>query len=89
MEAASGMENLRSSPAIRYLATILITLLLAIPAMPVELFRYRGAANDGGTLEYILESDEQDVPKTVSKAKAAESAADFVTTFYHAQIGAL
>ena len=89
MEAASGMENLRSSPAIRYLATILITLLLAIPAMPVELFRYRGAANDGGTLEYIFESDEQDVPKTVSKAKAAESAADFVTTFYHAQIGAL
>ena len=48
--------------------------------MPVELFRYRGAANDGGTLEYIFESDEH-VPKTVSKEKAAEIAADFVTTF--------
>ena len=44
---------------------------------------------DGGTLEYIFETNLQDVPKTVSKAKAAESAADFVTTFYHAQIGAL
>jgi hypothetical protein len=27
-----------------YLATILIALLLAVPAMSVELFRYRGAA---------------------------------------------
>ena len=44
---------------------------------------------DGGTLEYIFETDAQDVPKTVSKEKAAEIAADFVTTFYHAQIGAL
>jgi hypothetical protein len=44
---------------------------------------------DGGTIEYIFETDEQDVPKTVSKERAAEIAADFVTTFYHAQIGAL
>jgi hypothetical protein len=73
----------------RYLAAILITFLLAVPAMSVELFRYRGAAMDGGTLEYIFETDEQDVPKTVSKEKAAEIGADFVTTFYHAQIGAL
>jgi hypothetical protein len=28
-------------------ATILITVLLAAPAMSVELFRYRGAAKDG------------------------------------------
>ena len=73
----------------RYLAAILITILLSLPAMSVEVFRYRGAAMDGGTLEYIFETDEQDVPKTVSKEKAAEIAADFVTTFYHAQIGAL
>ena len=38
---------------------------------------------DGGTLEYIFETDEQDVPKTVSKEKAAEIAADFMTTFDH------
>ena len=39
------------------LATILITLLLAVPAISVELFRYRGAAKDGGTLEYVFEAD--------------------------------
>jgi hypothetical protein len=36
-----------------YLASILITLLLAVLAMSVELFRYRGAARDGVTLEWI------------------------------------
>src|SRR6266481_8990791 len=36
-------------------------LLLATPAMSVELFRYRGAAPDGGTLEYVFESEEQNV----------------------------
>ena len=39
-----------------YFATILITFLLAVPAMSVELFRYRGAAMDGGTLEHIFET---------------------------------
>jgi hypothetical protein len=34
-----------------YLATILISLLLEVPAIFTELFRYRGAAKDGGTLE--------------------------------------
>ena len=47
-----------------YFATILITFLLAVPAMSLELFRYRGAAMDGGTLEYIFETDEQDVART-------------------------
>jgi hypothetical protein len=32
-------------------------LMLAIPAYAVELFRYRGTAKDGGTLEYIFETD--------------------------------
>jgi hypothetical protein len=41
-----------------YLATILITLLLSVPAMSVELFRYRGAAKDGGTLEYVFDAGE-------------------------------
>ena len=72
-----------------YLATILITLLLAAPAMSVELFRYRGAAKDGGTLEYVFEAGEQNSPNAVTKEKAAEIAADFMTTFYHVQVGAL
>jgi hypothetical protein len=69
----------------RYLATLLITLLLAAPAMSVELFRYRGAAKDGGTLEYTFEAGEQNSPNAVTKEKAAEIAADFMTTFYPVQ----
>jgi hypothetical protein len=72
-----------------YISTLLITLLLAAPAMGVELFRYRGAARDGGTLEYVFETDEKDLPKTVAKEKVAEIAADFMSVFYHIQIGAL
>jgi len=58
-----------------YLAKILITILLAVPAMSVELFRYGGAAKDGGTLEDAFETDEQNVPQSVTKEKVAEIAA--------------
>jgi hypothetical protein len=71
------------------LVALLLTLMLAISAKSVELFRYRGAAKDGGTLEYVFETDGVDVPKTVSEEKVAEIAADFMTTFYHVQIGTL
>jgi hypothetical protein len=74
---------------VRYLATILISLLLTVPAISVELFRYRGAAKDGGTLEYFFEVGEQHSPNAVTKEKAAEIAADFMTTFYHVQGGAM
>jgi hypothetical protein len=73
----------------RYLATGLVTLLLSLPALSVELFRYRGAAKDGGTLEYVFQAGEQNSPNAVTKEKAAEIAADFMTTFYHVQVGAL
>jgi hypothetical protein len=72
-----------------HFASILLALLLAIPAMSVELFRYRGAAKDGGTLEFVFEADEQTSSNAVTKEKVAEIAADFMTTFYHVQIGAL
>ena len=75
--------------AVRYLAPVIVALMLSVPAMSVELFRYRGAAKNGGTLEYVFETDGQDVPQTVTKEKVAEIAADFMTTFYHIQIGAL
>jgi hypothetical protein len=70
---------------------MLVTMLfmLAAPAMSGELFRYRGAARDGGTLEYVFESDGRDVPKSVTKEKVAEIAAEFMTTFYGIQVGAL
>jgi hypothetical protein len=70
-------------------ATIATILLLATPVFAVELFRYRGAAKDGGTLEYVFETDQQDVPATATKDKVAETAANFMTTFYGIQIGAL
>jgi hypothetical protein len=73
----------------RYLATILITLSLMVPAISVELFRYRGAAKDGGTLEYVFEAGEQNSPNAITKEKGAEIAADFMATFYHVQVGAL
>jgi hypothetical protein len=49
----------------RYLATGLVTILLLLPALSVELFRYRGAAKDGGTLEYVFEAGEQNSPDAV------------------------
>ena len=57
--------------------------------MAVELFRYRGAAKEGGTLEYVFEASEQNSPNAITKEKVAEIAADFMTTLYHAQVGAL
>jgi hypothetical protein len=58
--------------------------------MSVELFQYRGAAaREGGTLEYVFEASEQNSPDAVTKEKAAEIAADFMTTFYDVQFGAL
>src|SRR5580692_1921622 len=71
------------------LAIALVTLLLSVPAIAVELFRYRGAAKDGGTLEYVFEAGDQNSPNAVTKEKVAEIAADFMTTFYHVQVGAL
>jgi hypothetical protein len=56
--------------AVRYLVTVIVALMLSVPAMSVELFRYRGAAKNGGTLEYVFETDGQDVPQTVTKEKS-------------------
>jgi hypothetical protein len=53
------------------------------------LYRYRGAAKDGGRLEYVFEAGEQNSPNARTKEKVAEIAADFMTTFYHVQVGAL
>jgi hypothetical protein len=47
---------------LRYLGTLLIALLLTAPAWSVELFRYRAAAKDGCTLEYVFEADQQNSP---------------------------
>ena len=68
---------------------ITILILLAASAKSSPLFRYRGAARDGGTLEYVFDSDEVDVPKTATKEGVAEIAADFMADYYDVQVGAL
>lgn len=57
----------------RYLATILLTLSLTLPALSIELFRYLRAAKDGGTLEYVFDAGEQNSPNTVTKRKRLKS----------------
>ena len=54
---------------VRYLATGLVTLLLSLPALSVELFRYRGAAKDDGTLEYVFQAGKQNSPNAVTKER--------------------
>jgi NO-binding membrane sensor protein with MHYT domain len=46
---AVAMVGSTLDPPMRYSAAVLITLLLAVPAMSGELFRYRGPANDVAT----------------------------------------
>ena len=67
-------------------------LFVAAPAFSVqavELFRYRYHADDGRKFECVFETDEKNTPRTVGEEKAAEIAADWVTSFYHVQVGAL
>jgi hypothetical protein len=58
------------------LPILAVFVMLATPAFSVELFRYSGAAKDGGTLEYVFEAEGQNSPNAVTKEKAAEIAAD-------------
>jgi hypothetical protein len=62
------------------LSVLAVFVMLATPALSVELFRCGGAALDGGTLEYVFEAGEQNSPNAVTKEKAAEIAADFMAT---------
>jgi hypothetical protein len=41
---------------VRLLPTLTLLLMVVAQATAVELFRYRGAATDGGTLEYVFEA---------------------------------
>jgi hypothetical protein len=74
---------------VRSVSVVLFTLLVTLPALTVELFRYRGSAKDGGTLEYLFETDKPEIPKTITHARAAEIAANFMTVFYQIQVGSL
>jgi hypothetical protein len=71
------------------LSLIAVIVMSATPAFAVELFRYRGAGKEGGTLEYVFEAGGQNSPNVITKEKVAEIAADFMTAFYHVQVGAM
>jgi len=62
-------------------------LFVVVPATAVELFRYRYHAEDGRELAYVFETDENGLPESIGKEKAAEIAADWITVFYHVQVG--
>jgi hypothetical protein len=49
------------------LSIFAVFVMLATPAFAVELFRYRGAAKDGGRLEYVFEAGEQNSHNAVTK----------------------
>ena len=60
------LKNCYFIEILRYSAAILI-ILLATPVMAVELFRYRGAAKDVGTLEYLFDVGKQNSPNAITK----------------------
>ena len=73
----------------RYLAPILVILLLALPAISVELLRYRYNGEDGTECEAVFETDEQSVGKTVDKEKAEEIEMAWMQVFYGEQVGTI
>jgi hypothetical protein len=73
----------------RYFATILITLSLAVSAIAVELFRYRYNREDGAEYEAVFETREQSLGKAVDKEKAEETAKAWMQVFYGEQLGTI
>jgi hypothetical protein len=73
----------------RYLAAFLLSFLLALPAMSVELFRYRYQDRDGAEYEAVFETDEQSVGRTVDNEKAEEIAMAWMQVFYGEQVGTI
>jgi hypothetical protein len=65
----SGSRVAQDAEAVRLLILVAFVM-AATPVFSIELFRYRGAAKDGGTLEYIFEAGEQNSPNAVTKEEA-------------------
>jgi hypothetical protein len=77
-----------SEPPESYPATILVTLLLAVPAISVELFRYRYQDRDGGEYEFSrLMNKVRARPKTKKRRKKLRWPGCRV--FYGEQIGTI
>jgi hypothetical protein len=75
-----------------YVAAILITLLLAVPAFqqyPPSCSAIEARPRMAALWNTSLTLVNRILPTIITKEKAAEIAADFMTTFYHVQVGAL
>jgi hypothetical protein len=59
------------SVSVESVFTTLMTIfvLLATSGISAELFRYRGAARDGGTLEYVFDSDDKSDPSDLENKR--------------------
>src|SRR5262249_23773060 len=70
-------------------AAILCGLLSPICASAKELFRYRVLTKDGPQLEYVFESSTEPSPSSITREKATEIAANWMTMFYNLQLGSI
>ena len=73
----------------RYLSAVLISFLFVSSVPAVELFRYLDRT-DGREFEYIFETDEQSVAKTIDRDKAKGIAMEWIISFHGGpQIGSI
>jgi hypothetical protein len=71
------------------LAVIAVILFFPVSTSAVELFRYRSHEEHGRELEYVFQADESQGAETVTQEKAAEIPVNWVSVFYHVQVGAI
>ena len=72
-----------------FIAVVLCGLLMPVFANAGELFRYRLPTKDGRKFEYVFESSAQPAPRSITREQAARLSANWMTTFYHLQLGSL
>src|SRR6516164_9753391 len=72
-----------------FIAPVLCGLLVPVFADAGELFRYTLTTKDGRKFEYVFESSAQPPPRSITREQAARISANWMTTFYHLQLGSL
>ena len=70
-----------------FAAAVLCGLLVPVFAGAGELFRYSLPTKDGRKFEYVFESSAEPPPRSITREQAARISANWMTTFYHLQLG--
>ena len=70
-----------------FIPAVLCGLLVPVFADAGELFRYRLPTKDGRKFEYVFESSAPPSARSIIKEEATRIAANWMTTFYHLQVG--